>query len=189
MSVGIHRVAADPNSAVPFFNGVNAQVVQANSSAEAVALAQASQDGDIDPVWAAATVDNLPDVPDLTNWVVRVQVNTSTATDVSVSGVAGDSLTDLLTNVASALVAANHGTDHAAFATDTLTVASAGDALGDKIVTITVTPPTGLFLTSYTWVQTDVVGTITDGGSSGSALTVAFDMTWVYPARILGYKQ
>lgn len=192
MSVGIQTVSAALNPAVGLVNNVNTQVVQANSSAEAIALAKALHADDNDAVSGAATVVLLSSIPVLTGWVFRVQVTTMTPTDVSVTGDADDTLDDINAKLVTALNAAGTGITHSSYnsTTNVLTVAAgATDALGDLDVTITITPPTGLFVSGYTWSQSDVVASVTEGGMSSDDLKVTYSTTWVVPGRISGYNR
>lgn len=197
--MSIYTVSSTQGAATPRFNGVNAYLVQANSTAEAKQLAKVAVDGDSDALWAAATVaDAAAAVTLMTGWTVRIQVNTSTPVDVSVVGGGADDLDAIMAKVVTALLTgtgsvgtAISGTAHSAYnsSTNVLTVSSIADGIGNKTLTVTVTPPTGLFQTDYTWDQTNVYLSKVDGGISGAVLTATFSTTWVVPGKILAYKQ
>lgn len=175
----------------PRVNGINGVISQANSVSEAKALAKAVSDvAEIAP-WNAATPVAASGLTDLLGWKMRIQVTTTTPTDVTYTGIAGDTPASFGTAMAALLVSGGHGEANAAYNTGTgvLTVASTGNAIGDKTVTVVVTPPTGLFSSDYSWTQADWVGTITSGGSSGSALTVALAPTWVAPGIVDKFTQ
>lgn len=63
-------------------------------------------------------------------------------------------------------------------ATDTLTAASASDALGDRSVEVTVTPPSGAGSIP------ELVGTVTHEGAAGAALTAVLNNPTAIPTLI-----
>jgi hypothetical protein len=119
----------------------------------------------------AVNVTELVADADLEGWVFAIKLYNTTdrlpAEQVSVTGGAGDAPDD----VAAALVTALNATGSIANASyndtsNTLTVAGAGDGIGDWTFSITAVPP---------WGETTVdslFGTLTDEGASGDALTV-----------------
>lgn len=194
--MSIYNVArVGTNANTPQYNSVNAVVVQANSANEARQLGKNTVDGDSDVLWANATPVDLTTIKDMTGWTINTSVNTSIPVNVTTVGVAGNALDDILTAHATALLAAVgtaiSGTAHSAYNTSTnlLTVASIADGIGNKTVTTVVTPPAGLFESSYTWAQADLVTGKVDGGSSGAVLTVQYSTTWVIPGVVIIAKE
>lgn len=191
----IYSVVSDPNAVTPRKNTYDAAVVIANGTTEAKKMAGGVFDGDAQAVWDAATVTSLATLPaiaalPLTGWVFNVQVGASGANaNVTVTGDSDDTLDDIGAKLVVALNAT--AINGAAYNTSTnvLTVAETTDTLGDKDVTILVTPPTGFFIGSFTWVQADLVASVTDLGSSGAALKITFSTTWQVPTVVFSYKQ
>lgn len=153
-----------------------AMVVEADSEAEAKEYAAAVFDGD--SAWATATALATGAATDYEDWTYRVRVSDGPGdpdlVDVTVTGGSADDVDD----IGDALVIALNATviDNASYSTPTLTVAGAGDAIGDKTVAVEVIPP---------WGETPIasmVGTITDQGSSGDALTVVLEIPTAIPA-------
>lgn len=188
--MSIYKVVA-PAGNYAKLNNVNGHLVQANSTAEAKALAKGFSGSDSHAAWADSTATDLTAGAALNGWSFNVHVNTTAhgAVDVTVVGDEDDTLDDVGTKLATALLAAVGvaiaGTAHSAYNTSTnvLTVASAADGIGDKTVTITITPPTGLFESSYVWAQADVVASKVDAGMAAAVLTVTFSTSWVIPSR------
>lgn len=194
----MYKVVSAGNPSTPKYNGYDGFAAQANSTAEAKALVKGYNPDDVDAVWTNATVTDMTAVlADLTGWTFLVHVNTTIPVNVSVVGIAGDTLDILMARMVTALLTgtgsvgtAIAGTAHSAYNTSTnvLTVSSIADNIGDKTITITVTPPTGLFVTGYSWAQTDLVASKVDGGSAGAVLTVTFSTTWLVPGVCFGFK-
>jgi hypothetical protein len=183
------KIESDPNAATPRFGGVDAQIVIANSEAEAIALAEAQRDGDGNAVWAEATATELEAGP-LTGWVFAVAVSGAVAS-VSVTGDSNDTLADIAGKLVTALnaTALNGASYNSTTRVLIVALGSGGDDKGDKTVTVTITPPVGLFPTAFVWDQSTLVDSITDGGISTDNLEVAFDTAFEPPTRLMGYKQ
>ena len=152
------------------FDGVDAMVINANSSAEAKALAGAAYEGEAEGRWSGATVTSLATPPnDWEGFVLRARLTDNntpfTVIDVSVTGGSGDAFTDLAADLVTALNAT--AINGAAFATDTFKLAETTDGRGDWIAEFWLLAPNGADLTDL------YVDTVTDQGSSGSAVTVA----------------
>lgn len=193
--MSVYSVKTDPNAASPRFNNTDACVVQANSTAEAKALAKATADGDSNGLWAGATVADLATPVALEGWVFQIEVNTDIPVDVSVTGDSNDTLDDVCAKLVTALLVAVGtaiaGTAHSSYnsTTNVLTISTIGDGIGNMTITTTVTPPAGLFQDTYAWSQADVVGSKVDGGIAGAVLTQAFSTSWVVPGRLHPFKQ
>lgn len=151
-------------------DGVENLVVCANSTAEAKLMAASYSDHDSDARWSNATVTSINTDPnDFENFVLRViatdPVTPFTVIDKSVTGTAAESFATLIGRLATELNTT--AIDGAAFGTDTLKVAETTDGMGDWDVQFFFTAPNGADLTDL------YLSAITDGGSSGAALTVA----------------
>lgn len=113
-------------------------------------------------LWAAATVTEIV-AGDLEGSVLRVQVNTTTPIDYSVTGAAAATVD----SVCALMVTALNGDAQIAGAAydggNLLTVSDIADNIGDKTVTCTWT---------LNGADTNLVGTITHEGIAGAALTV-----------------
>lgn len=136
------------NQAATVIEGVNVMAVSANSEAEAEAMAAAEFVGDSNLRWTAPTATSLASAPN--NWggfKVRVLITAEGEDDIDVSytGTDTQSFANLMTGIVAALNAT--AIDHAAFDTDTLTVASSADTddddLGDRTVQFFLTAPNG----------------------------------------------
>lgn len=166
----------------PIFDGHDAAVVTAKDLATAQKLVQASVPNGNSASWqASATYTDITAVADLRGWTFAVAVNTSTATAVTYTGITADTYATAAAALVLLLNAAGTGITHAAYATNVLTLVGAADNLGNKIATLTVTPPASLFPSTYTWAEADMVGTVTVAGTSTQALTATFVSSFVNP--------
>lgn len=153
--------------------GGRAAVVFAENAAYARSLSSAIYRGGADAMWDEATVTEIAEAADLEGWAMRVSVEGAAAQtqpiDFSVVAAADDVLDDLGGDMATALDDAED-IANAAYDSDTniLTVAGAGDGLGDGKVKVSLTPPGAARGSVGAY-----IGTITDGGDAGDALTVA----------------
>jgi hypothetical protein len=188
--MALFKVESAPGAPVPRFNGIDAYVVQANNSTEAKALAKGAVNGDSDAVWDAATVTDLSTAGPvaLTGWVFAIGINTASPIAVSVTGDSDDTLDDVGAKLVTALNATVINAAAYNTGTNVLTVAAVADGIGDKTVTITVTPPEGVYATGG-FVQGNLVASKTDGGIAAADLRVTFSTSWVVPGRLTGYKQ
>lgn len=148
-------------------DGADAQVVFAADATTAIQMASAKYDGDGQSWLAEATATALAAATDWIGWAFRIQV-TGTPVDVTVNatGAASDTMDEIGALLATALNATQ--IDNASYnaSTNTLTVASAADNLGNRKVQVTITPPNGKSGVPA------LVGTIVDGGVAAAALTV-----------------
>jgi hypothetical protein len=196
MSTGIYQVASPSNIAVPRVDGVDAVLVAANSAAEATALAQ----GVIVVEQVLWNGTNSPPVlatgvTDLNGWTFNFQV-TTIPVNVTYVGIAGDTLATVFAALSALINAEGVGITHAGFASNTFTFVGASDSIAttSDTVTITVTPPAGLFTSTYTFSDLEsatpagFIGTVTKS-ASGTASTVAISSTWQIPGVVAGYKQ
>ena len=119
------------------------------------------------------TVEELSEIvadADFNGWTFALDVIGGAAPiSVSVTGTATDNTID---EVAALLVTALNADAEIAGAsyngtTNVLTVAETTDAIGDRTLEVTITPPGG-----YSGIAA-LVGTIVDGGASGDAITLA----------------
>lgn len=163
--------------------GADTFIVHAGSEADAKAIAQSIFAGDSNALIANAVVTEIVAGTDLEGWTLRVSILDSTpVVDLSVVGGAADDLDALGTAMAvqlnlESIIAG------AAYATPNLTIAAAGDSLGDRTVAVTLTPPESLFdnpqpIPGY-------IGAITDDGAVGDALSVVL-LVAVTPALAYG---
>jgi hypothetical protein len=163
-------------------HGANAMVVHAASETQAkqIAASKFNSDGS---VWASATVTEMATTDDWEGWTFEINIHTSpvkTFTYVSTS------TNDTIDEIGAALVTLlNADADIAGAAynttSQTLTIAETTDNLGDKGVSVNVTPPSGVSPIA------SVVGTITSGGASSAALSVVLSADALVPPKVLAY--
>lgn len=155
-------------------DGANAMVVFAADATTAKQLAASKYDGDGSAWVTNGTATEIVAGTDWVGWTFRVDIlsgfGTGGADPASVSFV-GTSTDNTVDEVAAQLVTALNALDGIANAaynstTNTLTITGTADALGDKQVEVSITPPGGKSAIAA------LVGTIVDGGASGDALTV-----------------
>jgi len=156
--------------------GVEAYVVNADSVTSARQIVKASGQFPSDASVDAATVTLLADPADLAGFRLRVYVynptTLATVTDVTVTGV---TVADKDTLAALAVIALNAAGPMAAaaYADPTLTIAAAGDTLGDMACVVQLLPPATV--NDPTVPIPAGVGAITDEGAAGAALTVVLN--------------
>jgi hypothetical protein len=169
---------------------VNTLVVAADSEAQALEAAQAYQGGDSNHAWADATVDQAVVATSMEDWtfnVVVVDLTTDPADheveyDVTVTAGAGEKLADLGTAMAAALVVEGLTASYNA-GTSTLTVAAGGDNVGNRQVLTSLCPPDSeVSMDSF-------IGTVTDEGAVGAALTVVLKTSQYIPSVRGAYEE
>jgi hypothetical protein len=174
--MGIYRVELPANAQTFLEEGKNGGIVIANSTAEAKEVMKAYLGLPSDEAWAAATVTAITEGVDLVGWRTKVTVLTSAGVvveTVTVTSVATDDFDDIGGDLVTALNATS-SIAGAAYSTPTLTVAAAGDSLGDHKVVCEFLPPiTGWDDKAYNFQS--LFGTITDEGAAGAALTVVLN--------------
>lgn len=155
--------------------GDNTVIVFASDADDAKAMAKISASGDANNAWNNATVTEIAAEADLEDFRLRILIpDATTPIDVTVTG--GTSAT--VDTIATAIVTQLNNDSQIANAayvagTNTLTVAGAADSLGDKTLVVEFLPPlTKSVVKDASIPIPGFVGTITDQGSAGSALTV-----------------
>lgn len=177
-------------------NGTDAILVNAKDLTSAKALVAGTIPQGSTPAWQAnATYTDVTTVADFTGWTFNVTVNTSTATNVTYTGVTGDTLATVAAALVKLLNAAGTGIANAAYSSPNLTVTGTADALGNKTAAIVVTPAvsplTGLSIygNAYSWNSSDLVTAVTAAGTSTQALIVTFNASFVIPQAFEGHGQ
>jgi len=154
--------------------GGDAMAVFAADATAAKEICSAQYDGD-GSAWATdATVTELVQDADFNGWTFTVDVFDGLGAGGNEPGsvsVVGDATDTTVDEIAALLVTALNaltGIANASYngTTNTLTIAGAADGLGDQSVQVQITPPNGKSPVA------SLVGTVTDGGASGDALTV-----------------
>jgi hypothetical protein len=171
-------------------NGHDIMFVEAQSAADALALAGGHFDGDSQGAWAAATATEITTASDLSPVVDAQGKTTNYVLKVRVDGGNGDAGPAAFEHVCTAgqsyaqawaamvvLINAHADFANAAHAADLLTIANAGDNYGDHTVTCTFEYG-GVPIPSF-------VGAITHEGSAGAVLSVATS-TGVVTPKVLG---
>lgn len=154
--------------------GGDAMVVFAanTTAAKEICAAKYPSDG---LAWANdSTVTGITAASDFNGWALRVFIQSGLGAGGDESGefiVTGDATNNTIDEVAALMVTAlNAHADIAGAAynatSNTLTIAGTTDGLGDQTVEVSLTPPGGESAVP------SLIGTITDGGASGDALTV-----------------
>lgn len=166
----VYLVKSNAAAVVPRFNGVNSLLVTANSAAEARAIARAKRDGDADAVWAEATVTEVVPDSDLEGWTFSIEISTIAEVFTHI-GEADEDLADVFTALA-ALLNAHNDISGAGLSNGTFTVAAGANNLGDQTVTVTITPPDGLFPADYSLSNDIFIDSITDEGDAGDTLEI-----------------
>jgi hypothetical protein len=169
--------------------GKNAVVVYADSAADAKIMAEYASTLDAAD-WADATATAIAAPSDLEDWQFRVQVmaaagaaGTAPITDVTYTAIALDDLDAVGDALVVALNAAGPMAA-AAYTTPTLTIAAAGDALGDQKVRVGAFPPgadTSMNGAMGKYGIDSFLGALTDGGASGAALTLVLTVATAVP--------
>jgi hypothetical protein len=165
----------------------DAIIVSATDSANALAMAKAIFGEDSNAAWADATVATLADVaanaPGMEGWTLRVVVRGASGAavvDVKVVGTPTDNTIDKIGDLMVIALNATAAIAGAAYvaATQILTVAAIGDAIGDKVLEVYYYPPGYTDLVGIP----GLVGAIVDEGIAGAVLTVTFAVdTYVIP--------
>ena len=141
------------------------------TAAKQIAAAKYPSDG---LAWANdSTATQIVAASDFNGWTLRVfiQSGLGAGTDSAEFTVVGDADDNTIDEIAALMVTALNA--HADIAnasynatSNTLTIAGAADGLGDQTVEVSLTPPGGESAVA------SLIGTITDGGASGDAITV-----------------
>ena len=152
----------------------NTVVVYAEDADTALDACKARFGGDADALWAAATPVAIAETADgLEGFRLHVAIvdpsDQSIVFEATITAVDGDDFDDMGNDIVAALEAAGGVDLTPSYATPTLTIAAAGDALGDMAVIAEVLFP-------ITWAGKDqtltgAVTDIVDEGVSGAALT------------------
>lgn len=170
-----YSVVTDPAvSGKTLVGGADSMVVFAADATAAKEIAAAKYDGD-GAIWSAATVTEIVADADFEGWTFKISILSGLGTGNDEPGTftyTGTATNNTIDEVAAQLVIllnAHADIANAAYnaTTNVLTVAGAADGLGDQTVEMTITPPDGKSAIP------SLVGTITDGGASGDALTIA----------------
>lgn len=166
-------------------NGVDAMIVSAPDATTAKQMAAAQFDGDGTAWISESTATAIAAAADWEGWTFNIVILDSPALEAEYVGAAADTIDDvgaaLVTelNALSAIAGAAYNST-----SQTLTIAETTDGLGDMSVDITVTPPNGASGVAA------LLGTITDGGASGDALSVVLPADAVeVPAIVATLKQ
>lgn len=156
-------------------DGANTHVVFAADAAEARSAVEARYNNDVDAIWGDSAVVDVTEIvadADFEDWTLRLSLYAPGSREPLVSvdavGVGGDGVD----NIAATAVTALNATSPIANASyegtgNVLTVAGAADNLGDHTLDVQWIPPWGAAR------FTPFEGSITDGGTAGSAVTVA----------------
>lgn len=154
--------------------GGDAMVVFATNATAAKEICAAKYPSD-GLAWANdSTATEITAASDFNGWTLRVFIQSGLGAEGDESGefiVTGDATNNTIDEVAALMVTAlNAHADIAGAAyngtSNTLTLAGTTDGLGDQTVEVSLTPPGGESAVP------SLIGTITDGGASGDALTV-----------------
>ena len=161
-------------------NHIDTMVIAAENAADAALMAQAYQNADSNVGWAAATATTATVVADIEDWTLRVLVTDPDPAgvvveyDVTVTAGAADVLADLGDDMATALVAEGLTASYAG--SGILTVAVAGDGIGDRDLKVYLCPPNSeVALTTF-------VGTIVNRGAAAAVLTAELKIAKFIPA-------
>lgn len=153
-------------------DGVKGAIVAAENSTDAKALLKALHGDDVDAGWDNATYTAMAAEADLNGWSLNVSVISAAGVVLADETVTGDGTNKTVDLIAALMVTALNGTASIANASynatsNTLTVASAADGIGDAHIAVSMTPP------GSSVAVPGFVGTITDQGVAAAALTVA----------------
>jgi hypothetical protein len=155
-------------------SGDRTLVVEAATAELARDYAEARKVGDT-ASWADATVTLVEDATEKyagSTWRIKISgkpVPSPDAVDVSYTAQAGDSLDNVGAGLVTALKGPGGNLSTAAWAGGVLTIAGAAENLGDRSVAIEITPPGASSPIPNR--SGGPIGTITDEGSVGAALT------------------
>ena len=189
--MAVYKVAIDASSAAPRFDNVDAVVVQANSPEEALALAKGISSHHIRCAW---DVTSLPSVANAEGWSFRVRIidgdpDIGIIVDVSVVGDLGATFAETMTALADVLNADNALNDANYSSPPVLAIASSEDHLGDRTVSLTVTPPAGLFPAGHVFSNSTIVDSVTHQGAPTDALSITFKSNPILPRVIVSFGQ
>lgn len=154
MAAGARLVAHPTSAQAParvLVDNIDVLTVYAENDADAIAVAKAQRDGDINALWGAATVTPIVAAANMVGWRMRVRVckpqsgaPITDLYDVTVTGAGSD---DTLDEIAALMVTALEAAGGAALTpsynsgTQVLTVAVIGDGIGDHSVLAEFYPP------------------------------------------------
>lgn len=161
-----------PVTAAPIVQGKRNAVVFAEDATAAKLAAVSGHAGDfvngvpdyIDALFAGSTATEIVARTDLEGAILRVQINTPTPIDISVTGGSGDGVDEIAALMVTALNATAQIDAADYIGTNLLRVANTSDDLGDRTVTASFIL-NGEELSGF-------VGEIVDQGETNSALTV-----------------
>lgn len=186
-------VEADRNAAVTRIEGVDTFVVFATDAAQAKSICESRFSGDANAIFAGATATEITAAADFNGWTLRVTLShpTTLATVADVT-VTGDATNNTIDEIAALAVTALNALDDIANASydgtgNVLTVAGAADSLGDHICTAELKPPAASYAEPRA--VAGLIGTITDEGSAGSAVTVALPADAAVVPRIMSISK
>lgn len=168
---GAYLVQVDPECGQTLVGAADGMVVYAADATDALAICAAKYGGSPKSMWDNATATAIAAGADLEGWRLRVAI-LGEGVDVTVTGAASatvDSIGALAVTALNATTPVSNAAYNAS--TNVLTIAGTGDSLGDAQVLVEMYPPTGGAFGNPDVAIPSFVGTIVDGGSSGSALT------------------
>jgi hypothetical protein len=175
MATKYFLVQQDVNAATCRKEGVDAMVVVAETSADALAMAASKTDGDSKALWLGATATELIVAANLDGWTLTVTISKpngdvlSSTTVVGVGGATVDTIAALMVTALNATAAIANASYNAG--TNVLTVAAIADNIGDHSIAVAVKPPAATHGSPLA--IPGFVGTIVDEGVAGAVLTVA----------------
>lgn len=163
------------------FNSADSIIVSANSQDEAKRLAQANRSNDSNAAWYNATAVELTGT--FQGWVFDVSIDA-----LGTFTYEGDNNDRTMADIATALAAeadnawAAQGNYDAE--ANLLTFAAANSGHGAYDLVITITPPSGLFPSDYTF-EIEMFTDIVDGGDPADAITAVPVLEVVPPSRCM----
>jgi hypothetical protein len=166
-------------------------IVTAKNITQAKALISAAVPNGASNLWQNATYNDLTtittatQIPNLIGWTFTVGLNTASNSTVTYVGVAQDTVASVGAALA-ALLVASAAAPHASFTSNVLTISTTGDGFGTDTISYTITPPSTMFPSSYTWAVSDIVAATVDRGSAASANYITFASTFVPPQVFQG---
>lgn len=168
-----YTVQAPATSGQTLAGGGDVQIVFAANATAAKEIAASKHDGD-GTVWSGATVTEIVADADFEGWTFKIEICGGTGAgdaypaSFSYTGTAANNTIDEIAAQLVILLNAHADIAGAAYnaTSNTLTIAETTDGLGDQKVVVTITPPDGKSSIP------SLVGTLTDEGASGDALTV-----------------
>ena len=159
-------------------NGVNVLLVEAVDATDAAALVAGHQIAQDDALWANATITAVgggtdlspvvnPDTGQTNSYVFTLVISGAHVGTYTHTAVAGEDL-DAVMAAMVILLNADAAIAGAAWTSPTLTISSIGDAIGDAVVTPTVSYG-GTTIVGFS-------GTTTDGGIAGATLEQVYSL-------------